>query len=215
MNAVCSSEEHPLKRGMFSNSEEHLHLPRRGSFAEEHSSHSSHTRRGREGSISSNSSNDPHYDLYKNNSSSSSSALSGARRPRRRPIDTFRELIILFPGDANDQMKKIGLTPAEIPEFTVCLEEQIEYDEEGEDEKEYSAGKECSAEEESTVEKAIKAPKMMKSNSTNKLAIIPSMQTSLKTIVKTEVYTPAVKINAFYEARQKKGCGFDINSLEP
>ena len=78
--------------------------------SEEHS-----LQRSRKGSFSSSSNNinDPPYEHSRSNSIS----FAGTRRPRRRAIDTYRELIVLVPGDLNDQMKKIGLTLSEIPEF--------------------------------------------------------------------------------------------------
>jgi hypothetical protein len=124
--------------------------------------------------------------LDQHKSHAASAAFAAARRPRRRPIDPFRELIVLVPGDVDDQIRKMGLTPAEIPEFLLCLEEQIDYDEDGDEEEEIANGHH---------------------EERGAAVIVPS--------IKMEVYTPTVRINQFYEARQKKGCGFNIRSLSP
>jgi hypothetical protein len=124
--------------------------------------------------------------LDQHRSHAASAAFAAARRPRRRPIDPFRELIVLVPGDVDDQIRKMGLTPAEIPEFLLCLEEQVDYDEEGDEEEETANGRH---------------------EEKGAAVVVPS--------IKMEVYTPTVRINQFYEARQKKGCGFNIRSLAP
>jgi hypothetical protein len=124
--------------------------------------------------------------LDQHKSHAASAAFAAARRPRRRPIDPFRELIVLVPGDVDDQIRKMGLTPAEIPEFLLCLEEQIDYDEDGDEDEEIANGHH---------------------EERGAAVVVPS--------IKMEVYTPTVRINQFYEARQKKGCGFNIRSLAP
>ena len=155
---------------------------RRHSFAEPVEESSTQSRKRAHSSLSYNSSDV--FDQQKINAASA--AFAAARRPRRRPIDPFRELIVLIPEDVNDQIRKMGLTPAEIPEFLLCLDEQVDYDEE-ENEEEDAA-----------------------SNLHEEKGVITG---AVVQNIKLEVYTPTVKINKYYEAKQKAGCGFSIRSL--
>ena len=157
---------------------------RRHSFADHVEGPSFQSRKRAHSSLSCNSSDA----LDQQKINAASAAFAAARRPRRRPIDPFRELIVLVPEDVNDQIRKMGLTPAEIPEFLLCLDEQVDYDEEENDEEDTAAAS-CQHEE----------------NGNSCGTLVP--------IIKLEVYTPTVKINKYYEARQKAGCGFNIRSL--
>ena len=126
-----------------------------------------------------------------------SSALAGSRRPRRRPIDPTKDLLVLMPWD--DPTKKIGVTANEMGEFALCLEEQVDY-EDYDDEDDGHGGS-------SSGTPAVDACLLDTKYGGN------SSSSSSAAMLKSQVYTPTVTVNKFFEARQKKGCGFHIDQL--